>query len=374
MSTDTDARRERMAELRQGERMTPKERVLTAFAHGSPDRVPINYSANAGIDRRLRDYFGLEKDDSLGDLLGVDFRGVGAPYVGKRLHAEVEGHHVDPLWGVHTRWIEHETGGYWDYCDFPLKDADEETVARWPMPNPDDFDYRAVGASCDRQAHWAICTGGAGLPDIINGNGMLRSMEQVLVDLITDDPAGLLLIDRRVEIALEITRRTLEAGGGKIDILWLGEDLGTQIAPIISLDLFRRHIRPRQQRFVDLARTFDIPVMIHTCGSSSWAYEDFIEMGIGGVDTLQPEAVNMSPEYLKQRFGGRLFFHGCISTAGPVATGSVDDVVADCRQTLDIMMTGGGYCFAPTHCLQDNSPTENVVAMYETAHRHGRYA
>ena len=30
--------------------------------------------------------------------------------------------------------------------------------------------------------------------------------------------------------------------------------------------------------------------MIHTCGSSSWAYEDFIEMGIDAVDTLQPEA------------------------------------------------------------------------------------
>ena len=40
---------------------------------------------------------------------------------------------------------------------------------------------------------------------------------------------------------------------------------------------------------------------------------------------------------------------------------------------LDIMMPGGGYCFAPTHQLQDNSPTENVVAMYETAKKYGTY-
>jgi len=373
-SNDITVRRERIKELRRNERMSSKERVLTAFAHKEPDRVPISYSANAGIDRRLREYFGLGEDESLGDVLGVDFRGVEAPYVGKRLHEEIEGRRVDPLWGIHTRWIEHETGGYWDFCDFPLKDADEETVARWPMPNPDDLDYSGVEAACDRQAHWAVGTGGAGHPDIINATGMLRSMEQVLVDLITDDPAGLLLIDRRVEILLETTRRTLEAARGKIDFLGMGEDLGTQIAPIMSLDLFRRHIRPRHQRFVDLARSFNIPTLIHSCGSSSWAYEDFIEMGIGGVDTLQPEAVNMSPEYLKRRFGGRLFFHGCISTAGPVATGSVDDVVADCRRTLDIMMPGGGYGFSPTHSLQDNSPTENVVAMYETAHRHGRYS
>jgi len=62
--------------------------------------------------------------------------------------------------------------------------------------------------------------------------------------------------------------------------------------------------------------------MIHTCGSSSWAYEDFIEMGITVVDTLQPEAKDMAPEYLKKTFGGRLAFHGCISTAGPVASGT----------------------------------------------------
>jgi hypothetical protein len=48
-------------------------------------------------------------------------------------------------------------------------------------------------------------------------------------------------------------------------------------------------------------------------------------------------------------------------------------VVQNCRQTLDIMKPGGGYCFAPTHELQDNSPTENVLAMYRTAWEHGAY-
>jgi uroporphyrinogen decarboxylase len=51
----------------------------------------------------------------------------------------------------------------------------------------------------------------------------------------------------------------------------------------------------------------------------------------------------------------------------------VQDVIDTCRDTLAIMMPGGGYCFAPTHQLQDNSPTENVVAMYETANSDGWY-
>jgi hypothetical protein len=202
---------------------------------------------------------------------------------------------------------------------------------------------------------------------------MLRGMEQTLIDLITRDPAGLLLAERRTAINLEVMRRTIEAADGGIDFLWLGEDLGTQIGPMISLELYRAVVRPLHQRFVDLAQAFGIPVMMHTCGSSSWAYEDFIAMGIAAVDTLQPEARGMAPEYLKRTFGGRLAFHGCISTAGPVATGTVAETEDYCRRMLAIMKPGGGYCFAPTHCLQDNSPTANVVAMYRTAARDGGY-
>jgi len=171
--------------------------------------------------------------------------------------------------------------------------------------------------------------------DLLNGNGMLRGMEQTLVDLLTDEPAGLLLADRRFAVQMEIARRTLEAAQGGIDILWLGEDLGTQDRPMISMEIFKKHFRPRYQQLVDLGKAFDLQIMIHTCGSSSWAYEDFIDMGIDAVDTLQPEAKDMSPTYLKTTFGGRLAFHGCISTAGPVAFGSPQDVVTSCRETVD---------------------------------------
>ena len=354
--------------------MTSRDRVLTAIGHREPDRVPIDYAANPGLDGRMKRHFGLDPgdDEGLRRVLGVDFRRVGAPYKGRKLHADVPDRQVD-MWGTRRRWVAHETGGYWDYCDFPLSAATIEEIDAWSMPSPDDFDYAAIAAQCRQFGDYCVVAGGAGTGDIINSTGMIRGMEQTLVDLATDEPAGLRYIERKTGIQLEIIRRTLEAGQGAIDMLMLGEDLGTQIAPMISLGLYRRHIRPIQEKFCQLAKAHNIPVMIHCCGSSSWAFEDFIEIGIGVVDTLQPEAKDMAPEYLKQRFGGRLAFHGCISTAGPVATGSVDATVADCRRTLEIMMPGGGYCFSPTHQLQDNSPTENVVAMYETARTAGEY-
>lgn len=356
--------------------MTSKERVLTAFHRQIPDRVPINYFANPGIDHRLKAHFGLRPDDREGLLqaLKVDFRPVTPAYCGPRLHSDIpeRGVKVDE-WGVHCRWIAHASGGYWDYCDFPLAEADEEAAAQWPMPSPDDYDYQTVPMKCKSHEGHALFIGNPGFADVINKAGMLRGTEQALIDLITEDPAGALLTRRRTDIQLEVLRRTLEIAAGAIDFLWMGEDLGTQIAPLISLDLYRSQIRPIHQKYNDLAKAYEIPVMIHSCGSSSWAYDDFIEMGAAVVDTLQPEARNMAPAYLKQRYGDRLAFHGCISTAGPIVTGSVQDACDICRQTLDIMMPGGGYCFAPTHEIQDNSPTENVVVMYQTAAAHGRY-
>ena len=297
--------------------MNSKERVLATFAHCEPDRVPVNYQANAGIDRRLKAHFGLREDDGEGLLhaLGVDFRNVGAWYAGPRLHPELPERQVDPAYGIRTRWIEHDSGGYWDFCDFPLQEATLDEIDAWPMPSPDDYNYAHIADDCRRNQSYCVCLGC--MPDVINASGMIRTMEQVLVDLITDDEAGLRYLDRRLAIQLEVLERALDAADGGVDLVWLGEDLGTQLTPLISMEIFRKHIRPRHQPFVDLARAYNAIPMEHTCGSSSWAYEDFIDMGVQVVDTLQPEAAKMDPAYLKATFGGRLGFHGCISTAGP---------------------------------------------------------
>jgi uroporphyrinogen decarboxylase len=355
--------------------MNSKERVLTAFAHRQPDRVPLDYSANPGIDRRLKAHFGLEEGDHEGLLqaLGVDFRSISAPYIGPRLFPPALQRHVDPCWGTHTRWVEHSSGGYWDYCDFPLKTASLEQVEAWPMPSPEDFDYHQVTRACRELADYCLVAGDAGQADILNSTGMLRSVEQVYLDLASGEPAFLRYVERKCTLQLEVLRRTLVAGGGAIDLLWLGEDLGHQRGPLISLRTYRQYLRPWHQRFVDLGKEFGLLVVIHSCGSSSWVYEDFIEMGIQVVDTLQPEARDMAPAYLKARYGEKLAFHGCISTAGVVAFGSPAEVTAEVRATLEVMMPGGGYALSPTHMLQDNSPTENVLALYRAAQEFGSY-
>ena len=358
------------------ETMGARERVARTFAFEKTDRVTIGYDANPGIDGRLKEALGVPAGDGeeLLEALGVDYRGIGAPYIGPQLFTAPPERRVNSLEGSVTRWIEHSSGGYWDNCDFPLANATDEDFAKFPVPDADDMDYDAALAKAKSYGgKYALFVGGAGTPDVINSNSRIIGMEDLLCHLITGNPAAMDFIKRRAAFQLAMLDRLLDKCRGYIDFMWLGEDLGTQIAPMISLELYRSAIKPIHSRFAALAASYGIPPMIHTCGSSSWAYEDMIEIGIKGVDTLQPEARDMSPEYLVKRFGGRLNFRGCISTAGELSFGSAEDVTRVCKTTLELMKTCGGYHFAPTHSIQDNSPVENVVAMYQAAHDFGRY-
>jgi uroporphyrinogen decarboxylase len=348
---------------------------MTTFAHREADRVPVDYLANREIDVALKRHYGLADDDSegLAEKLGVDFRGCYVTYTAPALHGAPQGIHVNE-WGARTRWVEHPTGGYWDFCDFPMSGVlTKERVDAWPMPSPDDYDFSGIEPYCDAHADYPIVVGGAGVGCIINRIGQFRGMQDTLCDVVTEDPAGLRLIDRMLEIDFEVARRALAAAGRKAQIFCMGEDLGTQRAPIIGPETYRRVIKPRHQRYIEEAKKHGLLVMFHCCGSSSWAFDDMAHMGVDIIDTLQPEAADMEPARLKQQYGHKLCFHGMISTAGVLAFGTAQQVRDEVKRTLDIMMPGGGYALCPTHMIQSNSPVENVVTMYETAREYGVY-
>ena len=358
------------------ETMTSKERVRRTFEFEKTDRVTIGYDANPAIHARLCEALGIAVSDGekLLEALGVDYRPIYAPYIGKPLHEVPENRIVDQLEGCIMRWVAHESGGYWDFCDFPLKDATDEMFESFPIPNPDDFDYDvALELAKSHQNKYALFAGNASIPDVINSNGRIMGMEDVLCHLFLNNDAAMDFMHRRADFQMKMLDRLIDKCKEHLDFIWLGEDLGTQIAPMISPELYRERVKPIHKQFIDLASSYSLPAIMHSCGSSSWVFEDLIEMGLSGVDTLQPEAANMSPEYLVKNFGGRLNFRGCISTAGPLAYGTAEETEEVCRRTLETMMPSRGYHFAPTHAIQDNTPVDNVIAMDNAAHKYGCY-
>ena len=187
------------------------------------------------------------------------------------------------------RWVEHKDGGYWDYCDFPLKDATDEMFDEFPEPDADDFDYDSAYLNALKMAdRYALFVGSPGTLDILNSNGRIMGVEDLLVNLALKNEAALRFIKRRAEFQLKMLERLIDKCKDLLTVVWLGEDLGTRIGPMISLELYREQLLPYHKAFVDMAKSYGLYVLMHTCGSSSWVYEDFIRIGVNGVDTLQP--------------------------------------------------------------------------------------
>lgn len=346
-------------------RFSHKDRILSAINHVEPDHPPIVIWATPEIDKMLRDYFAPA---SYIEAFDVDIRSV-SPLELKGPAVPEPGSGIDrrDIWGTGYKDVPNNAGGvYSEACDLVLARLyTMDDVNAHPWPNPDDYDYSVIPEQIKQVEEYAVVLGGAGIPDIINSVGRGRGMEQVLVDIISEDEVGISIIDHRVDFYYEWCRRGLEAGGGKIDILHLGEDLGTQKGPTVSPEMFNSFFRPRLQKFIDLAHEYGAKAMLHSCGSTRLLQPMLIEMGLDVLDSVQPEPVGMDPEELKKEFGDKLTYCGMMSTQETLPRGTVEECRKEARHRIDVIGKGGGYIFAPAHCIQPDTPLENILAIYE---------
>ena len=343
--------------------MTSKERVRCSLSWQEPDRVPIQVYLTPEVRQRLTEHFGGK---NVQECLGVDFRTVGPAYRGQA-KPSTDGLTFD-MWGVGYRHVDHESGAYDEAVYLPLAELETlDDVEAYPWPDPDDHDYSTVSEQCDQLKDFCVCVGGAGNPDILNGVSRGRGMERVVMDIALRDEVGLAIIERRVNFCYEVIKRTLEAADGKVDMVCLGEDCGNQNGRMFSPRDFDDVFRPALQRFIDLAHEFGAKSMLHSCGDTHDIMPTFMEMGLDVLDAMQPEPPGMDPETIREFCHGRLAFCGLISTQHTLPYGTVDECRAEARHRLDVIARGGGYIFGPAHCIQPDTPLENVLAVYEEA-------
>jgi uroporphyrinogen decarboxylase len=344
--------------------MTPRERVLTSLSWQEPDRPPIQLYTTPEVHEALGRHFGGR---GILEALGVDLRSVGPVWRGPQKQPR-DGITYD-IWGTGYRHVGHGSGGAYDEAIvLPLAALTTmDDIEAYPWPDPEGFDYSTVRQQCEAAGRYAVCVGDAGMPDIVNGVSRGRGMEQVLMDIVLRDEVGLAVIDRRVDFYYEVLRRTLEAAEGAVDVVCCGEDCGNQNGRMVSPRDFDEVFVPRLKRFYDLAHGFGAKAMMHSCGDTHEIMPTFIEMGLDVLDAMQPEPPGMDPETIRRACRGKLAFCGLISTQRTLPHGTVEQCRAEARHRLDVIARGGGYIFAPAHCIQPDTPLENVLAVYEEA-------
>lgn len=129
--------------------------------------------------------------------------------------------------------------------------------------------------------------------------------------------------------------------------------------------MFRKFFKPALRDLINLAKTFDLKTMLHTCGGVRELIPDLIEIGLDILNPIQTRAKGMDPKELKKEFGKDICFHGSVDVQKILPFGTPDDVKKTVNSLIKTLGKGGGFILAPSHNLQLDIPINNIIAMYE---------
>jgi uroporphyrinogen decarboxylase len=192
----------------------------------------------------------------------------------------------------------------------------------------------------------------------------LRSMEDLMADMMAGDERAAVHLDRVTDHAVERIRLCAAAGA---DLVQLGDDVGMQRTTMMSLDLWRQWLRPRLARIVDAGREIkpDLLVFYHSCGYVLPFVEDLIAVGVDVLNPVQPECMDFADVH--RLAAGRLSFWGTVGTQTTLPFGTPGEVRAVVERNLRTCGAAGGLVVAPTHVVEPEVPWDNLVAMKEAA-------
>lgn len=344
--------------------MTSKERVSRALEHKSPDRCPCDYIGTPEVDEKLKAHFQTDSMETVLKELKVDIRILDAAYIGPELPVWDDGRFMN-YWGQIRKPIKNEAGTYNEAVELPyaaFKSVEDVEKFRWPKVEW--FDYSQLSEDCRKYSDYAIVFGSPGNMDLINGTSYGRGVEQVIYDIALEDPVGLACMEKRFECCYERSETALKAANGQIDILWIGDDYGTQNGLLMSPEKWRKLFFAKLKAMCDLGHKYGAKVMLHSCGSTRPLWPELIEAGVDIYDTVQPEAKNMNPAELKTQFGDKICFHGTISTQQTLPFSTAEQVAGEVRQRIETVGRNGGLIVAPAHNIQPDTPLENILALY----------
>lgn len=194
-----------------------------------------------------------------------------------------------------------------------------------------------------------------------------RGMDNLFQDLAEENGIADWLLDWFTERSCNVGRAFAKAG---IDIIGLGDDVGMQTGMLLSVPMWRKHLKPRLAKVIAAIREASgnrkVWVHYHSDGDIMPIVPELIEVGVDILNPVQPEC--MSAAELVQRHGKTLGLSGMVGTQTTMPFGTPDDVRKRVREIAALHRDHGArVMIAPTHVLEPDVPFENILALVDEA-------
>jgi uroporphyrinogen decarboxylase len=378
--------------------MTSRERLLTALNHKTPDRVPIDLGGtptstiSISAHENLKSHLGIRAetrvmspifltaypDDSIVERFGVDVKMVTAkPPANFKLQVSPGGRIIDE-WGIVYQKHEEAQTHFVVENESPLhRVSSKGEIAKYPWPDPADptryTGLRDVAKGYREQGFGVVVN----TPIMVMTFAQwLRGLEQFMFDTALNPGLLEYLMDKILEILLEMTRLLLEEVKPYADVLVIGDDLSHQGGLTYSPDMYRRLFKPRHRAIVQFLKKHggEAKILYHCCGAAKSLLSELVEIGIDAYNPVQVSAVGMDDtRELKKTFGKDLTFWGGIDTQRVMPFGKPVDVRQEVKRRIEELGPDGGFVLGAVHNLRPEVTPENICALFEAALEFGRY-
>jgi len=363
--------------------MTSRERVARALNHQETDRIPVDFGGTVvtcpeyNAHKMLRKHFSIPDaadpiiDYTMGTvapceelvkLFSSDVRRVALNVTPPQI---VNGEFISGFGIRHRRAYPHL---YYDVVYSPLRDAETDSLNCMELPDPDDpsLYYGLRNRAKDLYENSdSFIVADFGVPGFYETSQKLRGYENIACDMLVDIEFVTALYDRLLELQRRYFKNYIENVSPYAQVICYADDLGMQDRLQISPETYREVIKPYHKKIFDYVHSLaDIKIMLHCCGAVSDIINDLIEVGVDILNPVQIRAKGMEPEKLKRDFGDRIVFWGGVDEQELLPHGTPEQVRAEAQMLKRVLGRDGGFVLAPGHCIQADTPPENVAAIY----------
>ena len=356
--------------------MKHKDRLLMAINHEEPDRVPLDAWYTPELETKMLEFLGQDTGKKslyasdgglLPHLMEHDFLMTWlGPCTGFYMKDDPE--YTDE-WGIGWRWVSTGAGNrYTEIVRHPL--AEIADPAEFSVPDFKREDRYANSRALIEKHGKEYGIIGALPCTLLELSWYLRGMDSVLTDMLINKDFYHAYLDKLMTWVIDAGTKLTQMG---VDVIWIGDDFGTQDRLMISPELFREFFKPRYERLFTRLREINpkVKFAFHSDGYIYPIIKDFIEIGLDILNPVQPKS--MDPARLKKEFGRHLTFWGTVDNQFIMPLGTVEDVINEVKLRLQTLGPGGGLIIAPAHNLQLQTSVEKVLAFYETVKKYGTY-
>ncbi len=160
---------------------------------------------------------------------------------------------------------------------------------------------------------------------------------------------------------------------GLPDGIWIYEDLGYKNGLFASPKVLREVIFPYYTELIAFFHDYDLPVVLHTCGSTAQALPLIIEAGFDAINPMERKAVNNDPFAFAEQYGDKLAFVGGLD-ARVFESNDRDLIRREVTDYIEGMKARGArLVFASDHSISTNTHYDSYRYAVDVYREHMWY-